>query len=69
MAKKININKLFKEMKEQDLLSDRSEYDIEDLQKAYPELSKTDAKRLYLKLQKWRKKTESKDSKAIKIHD
>ena len=47
------INKLFSELKKNDLLNDRSEYDIEDLQSTY-KLSKKDAKLLFLKIKKWK---------------
>jgi len=48
------IEKLWKYFKKEDLLEDRSEYDEEDLQKAYPQLTKDEAEKLYKKLQKWR---------------
>ena len=47
------INKLFSELKKNDLLEDRSEYDIEDLQSTY-KLNKKDAKLLFLKIKKWK---------------
>lgn len=59
MAKdKINkkkVDKIWNSWKRQDLLEDRSEYDVEDLQKAYPVLNKSEAKLLWLRLMKWRR--------------
>lgn len=49
-----SINKLFAELKKEDLLDDRSEYDVEDLQSTYG-LNKKQAKLLFLKIQKWKK--------------
>ena len=43
---------VFKKLKKNDLIEDRREYDVEDLQSAYPSLTKTEAKLLYLKIQK-----------------
>lgn len=51
---KKEVNKLFNSFKKEDLLDDRAEYDQEDLQSAYPELNKKEAKLLYSKLQKWK---------------
>lgn len=53
-VRKKAVEKVFNSMRKNDLLDDRSEYDEEDLQSAYPELNKKEAKLLYLKLQKWR---------------
>ena len=50
------VTKLFNEFKKKGLLEDRSEYDAEDLKKAYHVLSKRESKLLFLRLQKWRKK-------------
>lgn len=43
---------LYQMFKDEDLLNDRREYDIEDLVSAYPGLSKEEAEKLYQKLQK-----------------
>ncbi|MDP3027607.1 MAG: hypothetical protein Q8N63_07925 [Nanoarchaeota archaeon] len=53
-VKKKEVDRLFNSMKKNDLLEDRSEYDEEDLQLAYPHLNEKGAKLLYLKLQKWK---------------
>jgi hypothetical protein len=58
MKRKINknkINKIFNSFKRNDLLEDRVEYDKEDLHLAYPQLNKSESKRLYTKLQRWKK--------------
>ncbi len=60
-----SINKLFAELKREDLLEDRSEYDVEDLQSAY-ELNKKQARMLYLKIQKWKKGSAKKKRVIIK---
>lgn len=54
VVRKKEVDKLFNSFKKEDLLEDRSEYDEEDLQSAYPELNKNEVKLLYLKLQKWK---------------
>ena len=51
---KRKVERLFNSMKKEDLLEDRAEYDEEDLELAYPELNKKEAKLLCLKLQKWK---------------
>lgn len=48
------VNKIYNQIKRKGLLEDRSEYDVEDLQKAY-KLNKKEAKSLYLKIQLWRR--------------
>ena len=53
-VKKKEVDRLFNSLKKNDLLEDRSEYDEEDLQLAYPQLNEKGAKLLYLKLQKWK---------------
>jgi len=53
MASKVT--SLYNTFKRKGLLEDRSEYDTDDLKKAYPELSDKEAKLLYLRLQKWRR--------------
>ena len=69
IVSKKKVDKLFNSFKREDLLEDRSEYDKEDLQLAYPELNKKEAKLLYLKLQKWKyskaKKKKSSEDLAI----
>lgn len=52
MTKK-EVDRLFNSFKKNDLLDDRREYDEEDLQLAYPQLTDKDAKLLFLKIQKW----------------
>jgi len=42
---------LFKKFKEEDILDDRREYDVEDLMSSYPGLSKEEAKKLFGMLQ------------------
>ena len=42
---------LFKMFKDEDLLDDRREYDVDDLLDAYPGLSKKEAEKLVTKLQ------------------
>ena len=66
---KKEVDRLFNSMKKNDSLEDRSEYDEEDLQLAYPQLNKKEAKLLYLKLQKWRysKKDKKKNSSNLAI--
>ena len=53
---KLNENRtaeeLFQMFKDEDLLNDRREYDIEDLMSAYPDLSQEEAKKLEKMLQK-----------------
>jgi hypothetical protein len=44
-------DELFQMFKDEDLLNDRREYDVEDLMSAYPGLSKEEAKKLKNKLQ------------------
>lgn len=56
--KKVDLKKvwkLYKSLKKEDLLDDRKEYDVEDLKKAYPELSNSEAKLLYNILHKKKK--------------
>ena len=48
---KKKVDKLFNSFKKDDLLEDRSEYDDEDLQLAYPQLNKKEVKLLYLRIQ------------------
>ena len=48
---KKKVDKLFNSFKKDDLLEDRSEYDEEDLQLAYPQLNKKEVKLLYLRIQ------------------
>ena len=48
------MDKEFNSFKKENLLEDRSEYDQEDLQLAYPKLNKNEVKLLYLKLQKYK---------------
>ena len=62
---KSEVNKLFDSFKKEDLLEDRSEYDEEDLRVAYPNLNKTEAKMLYLKLQKWKHSKRNKKKHAL----
>ena len=52
--RKKEIDRLFNSFRKEDLLEDRAEYDEEDLQLAYPQLNKKEAKLLYLKVQKWK---------------
>lgn len=52
--KKKEVERLFNSFKRDDLLEDRVEYSEEDLQQAYPQLNKKEAKLLYLKIQKWK---------------
>lgn len=54
IIRKREVDRLFNSFKKNDLMEDRAEYDEEDLQLAYPELNKKEAKLLYLKLQKWK---------------
>lgn len=63
MSKK-KVERLFNSFKKNDLLEDRSEYDEEDLQLAYPELNKKEAKLLYLKVQQWKYGQEKKNKKS-----
>jgi hypothetical protein len=44
-------DELFQMFKDEDLLNDRREYDVEDLMSAYPGLSKEEAEKLKNKLQ------------------
>jgi len=53
---KKKVEKLWRYFKRNDLLEDRSEYDAQDLKSTYPDLNKAEAKYLYLKLQRWRKR-------------
>ena len=48
------MDKEFNSFKKENLLEDRSEYDQEDLQLAYPKLNKNEVKLLYLKIQKYK---------------
>jgi len=68
-VKKKEVDRLFNSLKKNDLLEDRSEYDEEDLQLAYPQLNEKGAKLLYLKIQKWKyskiKKKKSSEKLAI----
>jgi hypothetical protein len=57
---KKKVDKLFNSFKKNDLLEDRSEYDEEDLQLAYPDLNKKEVKLLYLKIQQWKYSKEKK---------
>lgn len=66
-VKKKEVDRLFSSFKKEGLLQDRSEYDEEDLSKAYPHLNKKGVKLLYLKLQKWKySKVKGKKSLAMK---
>ncbi|MDP2926455.1 MAG: hypothetical protein Q8N99_08815 [Nanoarchaeota archaeon] len=53
-VRKKAVEKVFNSFRKNDLLEDRAEYDEEDLQLAYPQLNKKEAKLLYLKVQKWK---------------
>ena len=65
---KNRVDKLFDSFLKEDLLEDRSEYDEEDFQLAYPQLNKKEAKLLYLKVQKWKySKPKKKKLNRIKI--
>jgi hypothetical protein len=67
---KKRVDKLFDSFLKEDLLEDRSEYDEEDLQLAYPKLNKKEVKLLYLKIQKWKySKEKKKRPNKIKIVD
>jgi hypothetical protein len=54
--KQLNENKtaleLFQMFKDEDLLNDRREYDVEDLMSAYPDLSEEEAEKLFQMLNK-----------------
>jgi hypothetical protein len=43
---------LFQMFKDEDLLNDRREYDVEDLMSAYPDLSEEEAEKLFQMLNK-----------------
>ena len=47
----ITAEELFQMFKDEDLLNDRREYDIEDLMSAYPDLSQEEAEKLEQMLQ------------------
>lgn len=47
-------DKLFRFMKKENLLSDRAEYDEDDLKSAYPDLNDKETRLLFLKLQRWK---------------
>lgn len=65
---KKKVDKLYDSFLKEDLLEDRSEYDEEDLQLAYPRLNKKEVKLLYLKVQKWKySKPKKKKQNRIKI--
>ncbi|MFA6023096.1 MAG: hypothetical protein WC781_03335 [Candidatus Pacearchaeota archaeon] len=67
---KKKVDKLFNSFLKEDLLEDRSDYDEEDLQLAYPKLNKKEVKLLYLKIQKWKySKEKKKKPNKIKIVD
>lgn len=57
---KKKIDKLFNSFRKSKLLEDRSEYDEEDLQLAYPNFNKKEIKLLYLKIQQWKYSKEKK---------
>ncbi len=63
-VKKKEVDRLFSSFRKEGLLEDRAEYDEEDLQLAYPQLNKKEAKLLYLKVQKWKYGQEKKDKKS-----
>ena len=63
-VKKKEVDRLFSSFKKEGLLQDRSEYDEQDLQQAYPQLNNKGVKLLYLKLQKW-KYSKTKGNKRI----
>ena len=44
---------LFQMFKDEDLLNDRREYDVEDLMSAYPDLSEEEAEKLFQMLNKY----------------
>jgi hypothetical protein len=66
---KKRVDKLFNSFLKEGLLKDRSEYDEEDIQSAYPKLNEKEAKLLFLKIQKWKyskeKKKKSSENLAI----
>ena len=64
LVRKKEVDKIFNSFRKNDLLEDRAEYDEEDLQLAYPQLNKKEAKLLYLKVQKWKYGQEKKDKKS-----
>ena len=64
IVRKKEVDKIFNSFRKNDLLEDRAEYDEEDLQLAYPQLNKKEAKLLYLKVQKWKYGQEKKDKKS-----
>ena len=66
VVRKKEVERLFNSFKKNDLLEDRAEYDEEDLQLAYPELNKKEAKLLYLKVQQWKYGKLKKDKTTIK---
>ena len=53
-VRKKEVERVFNSFKKEDLLEDRTEYDKEDLQSAYPELNEKEIKLLYLKIQHWK---------------
>lgn len=53
------VNKIFSEIKKNDLMEDRREYDSSDLQSAYG-LNKKDSRMLFLKIQKFCKSSAKK---------
>ena len=53
-VRKKEVEKVFNSLKKNDLLEDRTEYDKEDLQLAYPQLNEKESKLLFLKIQKWK---------------
>ena len=64
LVRKKEVDKIFNSFRKNDLLEDRAEYNEEDLQLAYPQLNKKEAKLLYLKVQKWKYGQEKKDKKS-----
>ena len=41
------VRKTYQEMKDAGVLNDRREYDLEDVEQAYPSMNKEECKRLY----------------------
>ncbi len=60
-----SINKLFQELKKEDLLDDRSNYDVEDLMSAY-QLKRKEALILFRKIQHWKKGSVKKKRIVVK---
>lgn len=46
-----NVDELLQYFKDNDLMDDRMEYDVDELKRSYPELSQQEAKELYNKIQ------------------